>query len=306
MVDEQDAEEETTTTTSLQNSAAIDDHYLDLSLALRPLNFPSSQNVLETSNGHMTWKREQQAIRRRQAKVKRDLKRKQNGVVSVDELSARPQRRRTWWGNAGGGLCRGYNGNFVVVGGDENRSSVSSATSSAVSGGNSSDTSSHSGQHHTHSPATNLLTQSSTLTQPTSPQPRHTPSNSSNHNLPQPQLHSSSSNQTRLFTNSNQPSKLPTNEAKVAIGKPPKPNGQVKSQENGRIIPQMPCVTTTGNGPKGRTITGFLYKYTNTEVSIACVCHGTSFSPAGFVEHAGGVDVEHPLKHIRVVPFPLS
>ncbi|KAL3850423.1 hypothetical protein ACJIZ3_012305 [Penstemon smallii] len=64
----------------------------------------------------------------------------------------------------------------------------------------------------------------------------------------------------------------------------------------------MPCVWTTGDGPNGRTITGFLYKYDKYEVSIMCVCHGSSFSPAGFVEHAGGVDVSHPLKHITVVP----
>ncbi|GFQ07534.1 ninja-family protein afp3 [Phtheirospermum japonicum] len=63
----------------------------------------------------------------------------------------------------------------------------------------------------------------------------------------------------------------------------------------------MPCVSTTGNGPNGRTIRGFLYKYTKAEVSIVCFCHGSSFSPAGFVEHAGGVDISHPLRHITIV-----
>lgn len=67
-------------------------------------------------------------------------------------------------------------------------------------------------------------------------------------------------------------------------------------------LPQMPCVSATGNGPNGKTINGFLYRYTKSEVTIVCVCHGTSFSPAGFVEHAGGVDIAHPLKHITVVP----
>ncbi|KAL8526001.1 hypothetical protein ACS0TY_015281 [Phlomoides rotata] len=66
-------------------------------------------------------------------------------------------------------------------------------------------------------------------------------------------------------------------------------------------MPKMPCVSATGNGPNGRTITGFLYKYTKAEVSIMCVCHGSSFSPAGFVEHAGGIDISHPLKHITLV-----
>lgn len=67
-------------------------------------------------------------------------------------------------------------------------------------------------------------------------------------------------------------------------------------------LPQMPCVSTTGNGPNGKTITGFLYRYTNSEISIVCVCHGSSFSPAEFVEHAGGIDITHPLRHITVIP----
>lgn len=65
--------------------------------------------------------------------------------------------------------------------------------------------------------------------------------------------------------------------------------------------PQMPCVSATGNGPNGRTVTGFLHRYNTTEVSIVCVCHRSLFSPAEFVKHAGGVDVSHPLRHITVV-----
>ncbi|KAD6119991.1 hypothetical protein E3N88_11262 [Mikania micrantha] len=68
------------------------------------------------------------------------------------------------------------------------------------------------------------------------------------------------------------------------------------------LLTRMPCVSTTGNGPNGRTVSGFLYKYTKNEVSIVCVCHGRSFSPAGFVEHAGGVDITNPLKHIKIFP----
>lgn len=67
-------------------------------------------------------------------------------------------------------------------------------------------------------------------------------------------------------------------------------------------LPRMPRVSTTGTGPNGKTITGFLYRYTKNEVSIVCVCHGTSFSPAEFVEHAGGTDITHPLRHITMVP----
>eukprot|EP00268_Persea_americana_P032294 TRINITY_DN316_c1_g1_i1.p1 TRINITY_DN316_c1_g1~~TRINITY_DN316_c1_g1_i1.p1 ORF type:complete len:481 (+),score=89.38 TRINITY_DN316_c1_g1_i1:256-1698(+) len=65
-------------------------------------------------------------------------------------------------------------------------------------------------------------------------------------------------------------------------------------------LPRMPCVSTTG--PNGKTITGLLYRYTKTEVSIICLCHGSSFSPEEFVKHAGGTDVSHPLRHIVVVP----
>nr|VDD53175.1 unnamed protein product [Brassica oleracea] len=82
--------------------------------------------------------------------------------------------------------------------------------------------------------------------------------------------------------------------------KPPKP----RPNGNGSMLPfaQMPCVTSTGNGPQGKTVNGFLHRYTKSEISIICVCHGTSFSPAEFIIHAGGTNVSHPLRHITVVP----
>ncbi|KAJ8567134.1 hypothetical protein K7X08_019342 [Anisodus acutangulus] len=68
----------------------------------------------------------------------------------------------------------------------------------------------------------------------------------------------------------------------------------------------MPCVQTTGDGPNGRKIEGFLYRYKKgEEVKIVCVCHGNFLSPAEFVKHAGGGDVANPLKHIVVNPSPL-
>ncbi|XP_057808867.1 ninja-family protein 4-like [Salvia miltiorrhiza] len=91
---------------------------------------------------------------------------------------------------------------------------------------------------------------------------------------------------------SDKPSPSPTSSV---INAPPNP-----SQDGSASPLHMPCVSTTG--PDGRTITGFLYKYTKSEVSIMCVCHGSFFTPAEFVEHAGGVDVTHPLRHITVVP----
>ncbi|XP_022739303.1 ninja-family protein AFP3-like isoform X2 [Durio zibethinus] len=69
------------------------------------------------------------------------------------------------------------------------------------------------------------------------------------------------------------------------------------------ILEDMPCVSTTGDGPSGKRIEGFLYRYRKgEEVRIVCVCHGSFLSPAEFVKHAGGGDVAHPLKHIVVNP----
>nr|XP_043624733.1 ninja-family protein AFP3-like [Erigeron canadensis] len=65
----------------------------------------------------------------------------------------------------------------------------------------------------------------------------------------------------------------------------------------------MPCVFTQGDGPGGRRIEGILYKYgKGEEVKIMCVCHGSFLTPAEFVKHAGGTDVDNPLKHIVVNP----
>lgn len=71
------------------------------------------------------------------------------------------------------------------------------------------------------------------------------------------------------------------------------------------MMRDMPCVSTRGDGPNGRRIEGFLYKYREgEEVRIVCVCHGRFFTPAEFVKHGGGGDVAHPLRHIVVNPFP--
>ncbi|ONI19024.1 hypothetical protein PRUPE_3G254500 [Prunus persica] len=71
------------------------------------------------------------------------------------------------------------------------------------------------------------------------------------------------------------------------------------------VLENMPCVSTKGDGPNGKRIEGFLYRYKKgEEVRIVCVCHGSFLSPAEFVKHAGGGDVAHPLKHIVVNPSP--
>ncbi|XP_047309569.1 ninja-family protein Os07g0602900-like [Impatiens glandulifera] len=90
----------------------------------------------------------------------------------------------------------------------------------------------------------------------------------------------------------------------TATGPPPPP----AARPTFKIFrhPQIPCVSTKGNGPNGKRINGFLYKYTKTEVCICCICHGTSFTPAEFVEHAGGINIANPLRHITMIPFRLT
>lgn len=88
-----------------------------------------------------------------------------------------------------------------------------------------------------------------------------------------------------------------------------------KLNKKGRVLPdgalmlnelftQMPSVITTGNGPEGRKIEGFLFRYLETTVRIVCVCHGSFLSPEDFVKHAGGGEVRNPMKHITVLASP--
>ncbi|VAH44017.1 unnamed protein product [Triticum turgidum subsp. durum] len=68
---------------------------------------------------------------------------------------------------------------------------------------------------------------------------------------------------------------------------------------------KLPMVSSKVDGPNGKKIDGFLYKYRKgEEVRIVCVCHGNFLTPAEFVKHAGGGDVTNPLRHIVVNPAP--
>lgn len=88
--------------------------------------------------------------------------------------------------------------------------------------------------------------------------------------------------------------------------KPTVPNGEKEPPVKNILGGDMPCVSTKGDGPNGRRIEGFLYRYRkDEEVRIVCVCHGSFLTPAEFVKHAGGGDVAHPLRHIVVNPFPV-
>ncbi|CAD5167132.1 unnamed protein product [Musa acuminata subsp. malaccensis] len=80
---------------------------------------------------------------------------------------------------------------------------------------------------------------------------------------------------------------------------------RVREKAGRNMVERMPCVSTRGDGPNGRRIEGFLYKYRKgEEVKIVCVCHGSFFTPAEFVKHAGGGEVAHPLRHIVVDTLP--
>ncbi|XVF21338.1 hypothetical protein REPUB_Repub12eG0082200 [Reevesia pubescens] len=103
-----------------------------------------------------------------------------------------------------------------------------------------------------------------------------------------------------VLTNETTTTTTLTKDTKGNMGKPPNPENPI--HDDILALRNMPCVSTTGNGPNGKTINGFLYRYTKSEVSIICVCHGSSFTPAEFVQHAGGSDVSHPLRHITVIP----
>ncbi|CAN6320945.1 unnamed protein product, partial [Urochloa humidicola] len=69
------------------------------------------------------------------------------------------------------------------------------------------------------------------------------------------------------------------------------------------MMQEMPSVFTKGL-PNGNRLEGFLYKYRKGEqVRIVCICHGSFHTPAGFVEHAGGGNVDNPLRHIVITPL---
>ncbi|KAH7665192.1 Ninja family protein [Dioscorea alata] len=94
-----------------------------------------------------------------------------------------------------------------------------------------------------------------------------------------------------------------TQEGNDLLSRNARPNGVSEMERS--MMEEMPCVSTRGDGPNGRRVEGFLYKYRKgEEVRIVCVCHGSFLTPAEFVKHAGGGDVAHPLRQIVVNPSP--
>lgn len=95
----------------------------------------------------------------------------------------------------------------------------------------------------------------------------------------------------------------PADDTKLEENPSKKPRVSVPSTlkaDDMAILRKMPSVTTTGDGPNGKRIQGFLYTYMGGQVYIVCVCHGSFLSPAEFVRHAGGKEVANPMKHITV------
>ncbi|XP_074562221.1 ninja-family protein AFP3-like [Curcuma longa] len=87
----------------------------------------------------------------------------------------------------------------------------------------------------------------------------------------------------------------------------PSESGTKEMERKAKVKEKMPFVSTQGEGPNGRRVEGFLYKYgKGEEVRIVCVCHGSFLTPAEFVKHAGGVEVANPLQHIVVNSSPFA
>ncbi|WVZ55996.1 hypothetical protein U9M48_006586 [Paspalum notatum var. saurae] len=69
------------------------------------------------------------------------------------------------------------------------------------------------------------------------------------------------------------------------------------------MMQEMPAVFTKDLA-NGNRMDGFLYNYRKgKDLRIVCLCHGSFLTPAEFIEHAGGGQVDNPLQHIVVVGF---
>lgn len=67
--------------------------------------------------------------------------------------------------------------------------------------------------------------------------------------------------------------------------------------------PDLPWVSTTGQGPNGQTISGVTYKYNQNEMKIVCACHGIHMSQQEFVQHTNA-DGSNPPNNPNSATFP--
>ncbi|KAK4709946.1 hypothetical protein R3W88_004459 [Solanum pinnatisectum] len=76
----------------------------------------------------------------------------------------------------------------------------------------------------------------------------------------------------------------------------------VTSMDTSDLLRIMPSVTTSGGIINGKLIEGFLFNYgKGKQTSIVCICHGRFFSPAEFVKHGCGKEVDNPMEFINIV-----
>ncbi|KAL5222219.1 hypothetical protein ABZP36_026932 [Zizania latifolia] len=121
----------------------------------------------------------------------------------------------------------------------------------------------------------------------------------------------------------------PEPEPAAPVVVPPPPPPPVQRQPLTCYIPCRPpdVVMATGEGPRGRTVLGFAATASGPGVAaphgplqgndvvdvdvdhavanyIVCTCHGATFSPVGFLAHAGAADVSNnPLLQILAFPW---
>ncbi|XP_049384745.1 ninja-family protein AFP3-like [Solanum stenotomum] len=75
----------------------------------------------------------------------------------------------------------------------------------------------------------------------------------------------------------------------------------VTSMDTSDLLRIMPSVTTSGGIINGKVTEGFLFNYgKGKQTSIVCICHGRFFSPAEFVKHGGGKEVDNPMEFINI------
>ncbi|KAL1557500.1 ninja-family protein AFP2-like [Salvia divinorum] len=244
--------------------------------------------------GDLRRRREVQAMKRREARMKMEFKKSRG--AAAEEPVAKREKRSCDAAFACPLMAAGEGGGEEApAASSSERRSSSYHRSTSHKGGSSSDTGSHSSSIRQYQNDKVEINSSSPRSEP--PRRCQDPSTKGEAGQP-PQSDAGEGSLTApICSTAEKPSPS-------AIINPP-PKGPRPGQECGPLPLQMPCVSATGNGPSGQTITGFLCKYTKSKVSIVCACHRRLFSPAEFVEHAGGVDVTHPLRHITVVPAAL-
>ncbi|PKU75428.1 ninja-family protein 3-like [Dendrobium catenatum] len=84
--------------------------------------------------------------------------------------------------------------------------------------------------------------------------------------------------------------------SKPGLKKPPTPT---KGRKKPALRRKRGALVSTQSS-EGKKINGCLYQCSESEVRILCDCHGSFFSPADFVKHAGGPETQHPLRQITV------